>query len=59
MKSENINTVNCFKCKHLEITWDKRFPKACKLFNFKSAQMPSAVVFNSTGSVCAGFEAKK
>ena len=54
----NKNKINCFKCKHLIITWDTKFPKACSLFNFKSAQMPSAVIFANTGTQCEGFEEK-
>ncbi|MCL1904411.1 MAG: uracil-DNA glycosylase [Oscillospiraceae bacterium] len=54
----NKNTVNCFKCKHLIITWDTKFPKACGLFKFKSAQMPSAVIFGNSGIPCEGFELK-
>ncbi|MCL1821050.1 MAG: uracil-DNA glycosylase [Oscillospiraceae bacterium] len=51
--------VDCLKCKYYAVTWEPKQPKACKLFGFKSAQMPSTVVYSSTGSACMGFEAKK
>ncbi|MCL1823054.1 MAG: uracil-DNA glycosylase [Oscillospiraceae bacterium] len=54
----NDREVNCFKCRHFTITWESKFPKACNLYEFKSAQMPSLTVFKTTGSPCAGFEEK-
>ena len=58
MEEQNVNSVNCFRCVHFYITWEPQFPKACKLFGFKSAKLPSVDVFESTGSVCLGFEKK-
>ena len=54
----SINNINCFKCVYFSITWDPKFPKACRFFGFKSAGMPSATVFNSTGGECVAFEKK-
>lgn len=48
--------VSCFNCIHFYITWDKEFPRGCKALSFKSRQMPSAVVFGSSGMECQKFE---
>jgi hypothetical protein len=56
--SDNPNKINCFKCKHFVITWETKTPKACALFGFKSANMPSDVVFRSSGEQCSGFTPK-
>ncbi|MDR2532441.1 MAG: uracil-DNA glycosylase [Oscillospiraceae bacterium] len=53
--NENIEKINCFHCAHFALTWEPKFPKACKLFGIKSARMPSVVVFNSSGEPCNGF----
>lgn len=50
--------INCLKCKNFMVTWDKRFPKGCKLFGFKGAIMPSTMVFQSTGAPCQNFQEK-
>jgi hypothetical protein len=54
-----INKINCFHCVHFAITWDTKFPKACKAFGFKTANMPSVAVFQSTGIDCIAFIAKQ
>lgn len=59
MKAENTNKIDCLKCVHFAVTWNPRMPKSCKLYGFKSAGMPSAVVLKSTGSECMGFEKKE
>jgi len=58
MKENNKNTINCFDCVHFAVTWEQDFPKSCKLFGFKTALLPSAVVVESTGEACLGFEKK-
>jgi len=50
--------VNCFHCVYFAVTWEPKHPKSCELFGFKSAGMPSDVVFKSTGEVCNGFVKK-
>ena len=50
---------NCFQCAHFTITWDTKHPRACKLFGFKMAGLPSAMVFRSTGAECIAFVKKK
>jgi hypothetical protein len=59
MNDNNTNEkINCFKCAHFLITWEPKFPKACTLFGVKTAQMPSDLVFKSTGERCKGFTPK-
>ncbi len=50
--------VNCYKCIHFFITWDKKFPRGCRAINFKSQKMPSTVVFESSGKPCLQFKGK-
>jgi hypothetical protein len=58
MKEEN-NKINCFHCVHFVTTWEPKHPKGCTLFGIKSAQLPSVIVFNSTGEPCNGFKEKQ
>lgn len=55
MKEE---AINCIKCKNFYVTWDVSFPKGCKLFDFKSKQMPSVLVQQATGTPCRNFVEK-
>jgi hypothetical protein len=50
--------INCHKCKHYYVTWDKHFPHGCRAMKFKSKQYPSAVVFASSALECLLFEEK-
>ena len=50
--------VDCFQCVHFAVTWEPRFPRCCKLFGFKTVQMPSAAVLDSSGEPCAAFRRK-
>jgi len=54
-----INKVNCFNCIYFSVTWDPKTPKGCKFFGFKSENMPSATVYESTGKNCIAFEQKE
>lgn len=54
-----IERVNCFNCVHYYVTWDKNFPKGCRLFGFKSRRLPSEVVRESTGNSCENHAEKK
>jgi len=53
--SEKTPKINCFHCKFFITTWEPKYPKGCALFGIKTTQMPSALVFNSTGEPCNGF----
>ena len=59
MDKENVERIDCFKCKHFAVSWNPSFPRACKLFGFKTAQMPSVAVLTSSGEPCEGFERKE
>lgn len=50
--------INCIKCKHFYTTWDPKFPRGCKAFNFKTHTIPSVTVFQSSGSDCMKYEEK-
>ena len=50
--------INCYKCINYKITWDKKFPRGCKLFGFKTAKNPSQVVWESTGEKCQNYSSK-
>jgi hypothetical protein len=52
-------TVDCTKCKHFYVTWDRNHPKGCKVMGFKGVGMPSTTVYKSSGIECLRFEAKK
>jgi len=52
------NKVDCYKCVHFAVSWDPKFPRSCKLFGFKTTQLPSIRVFESSGERCAGFQRK-
>lgn len=58
-KDEKDNKVDCFKCQYFAITWDSNFPRACKLYGFKSAGIPSMTVFKASGAKCMGFAPKE
>jgi len=51
--------IDCFKCKHFYVTWDQGFPRGCKAMGFKSREMPSDVVYQSSGIECMKFEGKE
>ena len=51
--------IDCRKCRHYYITWDKNFPYGCRAMQFKSAQMPILEVFAASGIACLRFEEKK
>jgi len=40
------------------VTWQPAQPHGCKAYNFKSAQVPSLVVFQSSGIECSYFKEK-
>ncbi len=50
--------IYCQKCKHYFVTWEKQKPHGCKAYGFKSAQIPSAVVKNTSKIDCTFFVQK-
>jgi len=55
---KNSSPVDCFKCRHFFITWDASNPRGCKAFGFKTTQLPSAVVLETSGEPCLKFSPK-
>jgi len=51
--------VNCVTCAHYYVTWDKSFPRGCRLFEFKTSKLPSQLVRESTGDHCKNYVEKK
>jgi len=50
--------INCYRCRHFFITWDEIFPRGCRMFNFKTIEMPSVTVFKASGMPCLEFSEK-
>jgi len=53
-----MKRINCRQCRHYFVTWENTKPHGCKAYGFKSAQIPSMVVFQSSGQACALFQQK-
>jgi len=52
--------IDCHKCEHYFVTWDKNAPHGCRAMGFKSRRLPSTVVKKSTpGLDCLSFVKKK
>lgn len=50
--------IDCHKCKHYYVTWDKDFPHGCRAMDFKSYHLPSSVVYKCSGIDCLMFKLK-
>lgn len=50
-----IEKINCRLCKYFYVTWDKNFPNGCRAFEFKSRDMPYAVVYKNSGANCRAY----
>ncbi|MED5531462.1 MAG: hypothetical protein VYA61_03750 [Pseudomonadota bacterium] len=50
--------ISCHNCRHFFITHDKFRPWGCSNFGFKSPNLPSHIVFSTTGTTCAYFKKK-
>lgn len=59
MNEIDTKNINCRNCIYFYITWDRNFPNGCKLYGFKSKQMPNILVYQSSGSRCTSFKSKK
>jgi len=51
--------IICQRCKHYYVTWEKNKPHGCRAYGFKSQQVPSVVVKQSSGTDCNFFEDKR
>ena len=46
---------DCLKCEYFNVTWDRNFPRGCKVFGVKGKMLPSIAVFRATGQHCPSF----
>ncbi|DAB27527.1 MAG TPA: uracil-DNA glycosylase [Sulfurimonas sp. UBA10385] len=53
-----MKRINCRRCEYYFVTWEASKPHGCKAYGFKSAQIPSIVVFQSSGSDCNMYKEK-
>ncbi len=49
---------DCFRCRHLVITWERGRAYACRAMGFKTSQIPWRVVLANSGRPCLSFAAK-
>jgi hypothetical protein len=54
----NAERIPCMRCKYYHVTFDPSAPRGCKLYGFKSTNMPYILVKQSTGHDCSSFEEK-
>lgn len=57
-KNNKTVAIDCMECTYFHTTWEKKTPYGCSKYGFKSAQIPSQVVFSSSGSHCLLFKPK-
>lgn len=50
--------IDCKKCRHYYITWDKSFPYGCRSMDFKSKVMPCISVVDASDMQCLKFQEK-
>ncbi len=51
--------IDCHKCHHYYVIWDRSQPHGCRRLGFKSRQFPSALVYQSSGAPCLHFALKQ
>lgn len=49
----------CMACRHYFVTWDPCAPHGCRAMGFKGVQIPSVVVYQSSGMECQMFDPKE
>ena len=53
-----MKRINCRRCQHYFVTWVAKQPHGCRAYGFKSPQIPSLAVFQSSGMDCSLFKEK-
>ena len=53
-----MKRINCRRCEHYFVTWEAGKPHGCRAYGFKSPQIPSMIVFQSSGTECSLFKEK-
>ena len=59
MEDNQDKLVNCRQCKYFPVSWVPKMPMTCNLHGFKSARLPSMVVYRTSGVPCQGFTQKE
>ena len=59
MKDDKPDKIDCLQCEHFAVTWEPKFPRACRLYGFKTMSYPSVEVLKSSGIECLGFVKKE
>lgn len=54
----NNERIICQKCIYYFVTWEKNKPHGCNAYGFKSLQIPSVVVKNSSKIDCNFYKQK-
>jgi hypothetical protein len=57
-KAGSEKIIDCHKCDHYYVTWDKHFPHGCNAMKFKSKDLPALVVLASSQMDCLLFREK-
>lgn len=57
--SNSTYRIDCRRCKHYYVTWDKRFPHGCRSMKFKAKTLPAAAVVNSSRMHCLYYVERK
>lgn len=47
---------DCLHCSHYFVTWEADKPRGCRAYEFKTPELPSKVVLESSGEPCQFFE---
>jgi hypothetical protein len=50
--------IDCHRCEHYYVTWERTFPHGCRAVGFKSSQLPSIVVRVNSGRECLSYQEK-
>ncbi len=50
--------IDCHRCRHYYVTWDKRLPHGCRAMGFKSAQLPAVAVRVNSRRDCLMYQPK-
>ena len=53
------NKIHCLRCKHYYSTHDPYLPRGCRLYKFKTKNIPAIIVKKETGKDCLGYEMRK
>jgi hypothetical protein len=55
----NTKRIVCQKCIYYYVTWEQNKPHGCNAYGFKSQQIPSVVVKNSSKTDCNFYQEKQ